>query len=62
VQAGSLPPIWHNGSNTAATNKSRADDNGHHRDNADHPYKLDEIARISTISHFNLLTNTFHIA
>jgi len=55
-------PFRHNRGDAAATNKSRADDNGHHRDNADHPYKLYEIARVSTIWHFSLLRNTLYLA
>jgi len=57
-----LAPIRHDCGHAAVANKSRSHGNGHHGDNADHPYKLYEIARISTISHFDLLTNTFHIA
>jgi hypothetical protein len=50
-----LAPIRHNCSHTAAANKSRDDDNGHHRDNADHPYKIYEITRISTRMQLKLL-------
>ena len=44
-----------------STRNRRAKDNGHHRDNADHPYELYEIARISTLLQLRLLTESFHI-
>src|ERR1019366_3438216 len=50
-----LAPIGHNRSHTAAANKSRNDDNGHHRNNADHPNKIYEITRISTRMQLRLL-------